>query len=99
MEQIILSPIPVDQLSNIIHQAIQDGIQSIADRLPAAEPSAQAPEYLTRQETAKRLSISLVTLNEWTKTGRIQGYRIGTRVRYKAADIDNALKAIRTSNK
>lgn len=99
MEQIILSPIPVDQLSNIIHQAIQDGIQSIADRLPAAEQSPQTPEYLTRQETAKRLSISLVTLNEWTKTGRIQGYRIGTRVRYKATDIDKALKAIRTSNK
>lgn len=55
--------------------------------------------YLTRKETCKRLGgISLPTLNEYTKTGRIKGNRIGRRVLYSPADIDAALTAIKTKN-
>jgi len=42
---------------------------------------------LTREETAKRLSISLVTLWKLTKNNVIPAFRIGTRVRYKESDI------------
>ncbi|MEQ3664119.1 helix-turn-helix domain-containing protein [Olleya sp.] len=41
----------------------------------------------TREETAKRLSISLVTLWKLTKNNVIPAYRIGTSVRYKESDI------------
>ena len=39
--------------------------------------------YLTRKEAAALLKISLPTLNEYTKAGRIPGFRIGYRVLYK----------------
>jgi hypothetical protein len=46
---------------------------------------------LTREETAKMLSISLVTLWVWDKKDIIQSYRIGNKVRYKKSDVLNAL--------
>jgi len=53
-------------------------------------------EYLTRKETATLLKISLVTLHDWTKQGRLTSYCIGTRVRYKADEVNNALIEIKT---
>jgi excisionase family DNA binding protein len=46
---------------------------------------------LTREETAKMLSVSLVTLWTWDKKDIIQSYRIGNKVRYKKSDVLNAL--------
>ena len=38
---------------------------------------------LNHAEVASMLKISLPTLNEWSKRGIIQSYRIGSRVLYK----------------
>ncbi len=54
----------------------------------------QADELRTRKETAKRLNITLATLNEYTKSGKIVANRIGNRVLYKESDIQNALKKV-----
>ena len=48
-------------------------------------------KLLTRKETAKMLSVSLVTLCDWEKKNIIQSYRIGNLVRYKKHDIIKAL--------
>ncbi|MGH2666310.1 helix-turn-helix domain-containing protein [Flavobacterium sp.] len=47
---------------------------------------------LTREETAKMLSVSLVTLWDWTKKDIIPAYRIGNKVRYKKAEVLTALQ-------
>lgn len=47
---------------------------------------------LTRKEVAEILSISLPTLNTYTKKGIIQATRLGSMVRYRKSDVDNALK-------
>lgn len=49
-------------------------------------------KLLTREETAKMLSISLVTLWNWTRTDIIPAYRIGNKVRYKKSEVLLALK-------
>ena len=48
-------------------------------------------KLLTRKETAKMLSVSVVTLCDWEKKNIIQSYRIGNLVRYKKHDIIKAL--------
>nr|WP_315139899.1 helix-turn-helix domain-containing protein [uncultured Flavobacterium sp.] len=48
-------------------------------------------QLLTREETAKMLSVSLVTLWTWDKNDILQSYRIGNKVRYKKSDILKAL--------
>lgn len=54
--------------------------------------SQQEPEQLlSRKEASVLLGVSLVTLNKWSKEGKIRARRIGTRVRYKKSEL---LKAI-----
>ena len=64
------------------------------------QPNIVAPpqEYHTRKETAKRLNITLATLNTYTQSGKIVGNRIGNRVLYRESDINQALKKIKTTN-
>jgi excisionase family DNA binding protein len=57
------------------------------------------PEYLTRKEVAKILKVSLVTLSDWNKKGVLKPYRLGNLIRYKRAEIDEALKVIYAKNK
>lgn len=54
-------------------------------------------KLLTRKEVAEILNISLPTLHDWTKNGKITGFRIGSRVLYKSHDIYNSLSQINIS--
>lgn len=57
--------------------------------LPFTDPDEE--KLLTRHETAKILSVSLVTLYDWDKKNILQSYRISNLVRYKKTDIYKAL--------
>jgi len=54
------------------------------------------PDFISRSEAAKLLKITLPTLNEWTKLGRLKSYKIGNRVLYKLDEVIEAVKS--TSN-
>lgn len=49
------------------------------------------PEYLTRQEVAEILKVSLVTLSDWNKKKILNPYRLGNLIRYKRSEIEQAL--------
>ena len=90
-EQILLSPIPRTELVGDIAKAVRDMI--------AAQPTTNPPppeELLTRVEAAHLLGITLPTLREYTSRGLVEGYRIGTRVRYKRTEVLGSLQRIRT---
>ena len=71
-------------------KGILDGVRNILkDSKKNEEPKET---LLTRDETAKMLSISLVTLWKLTKKDVIPAFRIGTRVRYRKSDVLKALK-------
>lgn len=52
------------------------------------------PEYLTRHEVADILKVSLVTLSDWNKKKILNPYRLGNLIRYKRAEIEQALISI-----
>lgn len=56
------------------------------------EKSKEKEVYLTRQQTADFLQISLPTLHQYTKDSLITSFRIGNKIRYKQADIEKAMK-------
>lgn len=91
MQNLIFSQIPIDELKLVISETVRTEMQknSISEPKPTTE-------LLTRLETAHILGISLPTLNEWTKQGIIPGYRIASRVRYKRAEILEAVTQINT---
>ena len=71
-KEIFLSGMTADQLSEMIRESLRNELRQLHP-----EPSAETPNYLTRRETARRLRISLVTLNDWVNRGRIRAHKIG----------------------
>lgn len=51
-------------------------------------------EYLSRDQVAKMLRISLPTLHDWCKKGILQSYRLGKRVYFKSQEVEEAMKRI-----
>jgi excisionase family DNA binding protein len=93
MENLLLTSIPMEQLQSEISATVKKEFQTF---LLSLQPQKEPTDYLTRKEAAQLLSISLPTLNEWTKTGLVQGYRIASRVRYKRAELETSLTQIKT---
>ena len=62
------------------------------------QPKKQ-PEYLTRKEVAEILKVSLVTLSDWNKKGVLKPYRLGNLIRYKRAELDQALISINSKKR
>ena len=60
-----------------------------------ANPSS---DFITRQETAEILNVSLSTLLNWRKAGIITAYRIGNKIRYKKSEILDSLTKINQEN-
>ncbi len=93
MENLILSPIPLEQLKAIICDSVR---MELSKRLDSITQANTQTELITRKEAAYFLGISLPTLLNFTKAGKIVGYRIGTRVRYKRAELEQALNEIKS---
>jgi excisionase family DNA binding protein len=79
----------MEQLQTAISEAVKLEFQKFGN-----VPTPEKVEYITRKETAQILGVSLVTLCEWTKTGTLQGYRIGSRVRYKKDEVLSSLQKV-----
>ena len=61
----------------------------------AADLTQKIPvNYLSRQEVARLLKITLPTLHDYTRTGILKGSRIGSRVLYLESDILESVKEI-----
>ena len=78
-----------DQLSEMIRESLRDELQQFRPARPKSET-----KYLTRQETARRLRISLVTLTDWVNRGKICAHKIGGRVLFRDSDVEAALNQI-----
>lgn len=77
---------PVNELAAVLAEKLTPLFIGIKTPEPI-----RAEKYLTRKETADLLSVSLPTLNEYTKTGKITACRFGVRVLYKQSEIDARL--------
>lgn len=92
MKDLFLSTYSPEEITGIIHNAVREAVK---DNLPATS-TPPSEKLLTRKETADKLKISLVTLNDWTKRGIIQSYLIGGRVLYKDSEIEASLHKSQT---
>jgi excisionase family DNA binding protein len=77
------------QLIALLRQSEARIIKQLAEK-----ETSKPDEYLTRQETADILKISLPTLSSYTKKGKLKSYRFGDIIRYKRVEVDAALKVL-----
>ncbi len=87
---ILIRNITVEELQELIRATIRQELQS-------GSPKKGEPRYITRNEAADLLKITLPTLNRYTQLGILKGFRIGTRVLYKMEDIEEGIKSIASS--
>jgi len=85
-----------DEFKSMISDSVFQAVKAQQLSFSGTEP---ALTILTRQQTAELLAISLPTLHDYTKRGIIKAYRLGTKIRYKREDIDQALKQIKNGIK
>ena len=76
-----------------------DDIENSLNRLLGTQKSNHRDEYITRQEAANILHITLPTLHQRTLNGSVQGYRTGRRVLYKKSEVEHAVTAISINKK
>ncbi len=86
MNQILLQGINLNELLEKIAQLIDSKIGNV-HQLNEQKQS----KFISRTEVASLLKISLPTLNEWTKLGRLLSYKMGNRVLYNAQEVEQAL--------
>lgn len=84
---IILQGITVDTLLEQIDAIVE---KRLNEKIEQLNPK-KAYKFLSRKEVCVILKISLVTLSDWTKRGVINSYRIGSRIRFKSDEVENAL--------
>lgn len=89
---IILYSSSKDELKGLIAETLKEELSVFFNK----ENKLDDSRLYTRKEVAKILSISLPTLNTWTKQGVIKASRIGNSVRYSAEDIEQALRTIQS---
>lgn len=90
MDQLLLSPIPLDKLAGLFRDIVRTEID-------AKHQSDLQEKLLSPSEVCQMFqpAISRVTLNSWTKLGYMQEHRIGGRVYYKYSDVIESVKTIR----
>ena len=86
MNQILLNGINLNELLEGIAQLIDTKIGHVHQ--PTEKKQSK---FISRAEVAAFLKISLPTLNEWTKLGRLLSYKMGNRVLYNAQEVEQAL--------
>jgi|25_taG_2_1085351.scaffolds.fasta_scaffold02368_4 hypothetical protein len=68
-------------------KALRGELQEIKANFKPKEHST----YISRQEVADMLQISLVSVHNWTKKDVLQAYQIGGRVYYKRKEVEDAI--------
>lgn len=87
MQQVQFISVKPEQLQD----AIIEGVKTQLESLKLHFSPKQANTYLSRAEVSRMLNVSLVTLNKWNKSGKLNAVGIGGRVLYRQVDIDNAI--------
>ncbi|WP_438711438.1 helix-turn-helix domain-containing protein [Aquimarina muelleri] len=77
-----------EELVNQLEERFKIALGSIR----AENTKSDSEELLTREQTAKLLSVSLPTLNKWSKLGILNSYHMGNRVYYKKQEIISTLE-------
>lgn len=91
----------MEQLLNQISDFFLPKIKAeVANALHEYKTQLDAPKddkLYSRKETSQKLNVSLVTLNQYVKDNKIIAHRIGSRVLFKAEDIEKCLSKIKVS--
>lgn len=84
MENVILAQVSREDLKGMISDAVSIGVEKAIAEV--------RPKYLTRQEIADTYKVSLTTVHDWVKSGKLKAVKIGGRVLFPADKVTSAVQ-------
>jgi hypothetical protein len=76
-----------DQLQAAVAEAVKGQLENYIGDLK----KGQQDELLTREDAAKFLKVSISTVNNWKKAGKLIAHGIGNRVYYWRSELEKSL--------
>ena len=90
MNSFQFTQIEPQQLNDYITAAIRSQLKLFLDELKHQQPD----EWLTREDASKLLKVSISTVNNWKKVGKLISYGIGNRVYFRRSEVERCLKTL-----
>ena len=90
---ILIQSLTPSELENMIGRLLDKKLATLAKPNTDIEQKPKDGLY-KRKEAARKLKVSLVTLDNWVKIGIVNARRIGTRIYFTEQDINDALKKV-----
>lgn len=79
-----------DELISNILNGVEKKLNELEKNFTPKKPTT----WLTKKEVAEILSISTVTVDDWSKKGILNPFRIGNRIRFKRNEVEQSLTKI-----
>lgn len=86
MNERLIVTLKVGELKDIIDESVTNALTKVSQK-PEEET------LLKRIDVAKLFGVSLVTLNQWMRDGRILYHRINSRIFFKRSEVMDALNS------
>ncbi|MCU0427075.1 MAG: helix-turn-helix domain-containing protein [Candidatus Kapabacteria bacterium] len=81
--------VPLEELQTMMTDIVNNAVRNIVpDRPTSLTPDE---DYLTREETAKMLRISLQGLTKYMSEGRVPFHKLGRRTLFKRSEVEKAI--------
>ena len=90
-DTIIMTTLTSEELKNLIVDSVSIELKK---QFELKEKPDNSDKFFTRKQAASTLKISIPTLLEYAKKGKINAHRIGRRILFRQSDINQALKKI-----
>lgn len=78
-----------EQLQKQIAETVQSELAAFFK-----ENQKHAEEWLTRDELKTMLKVSISTVNNWKKAGKLVAYGMGNKVYFKRSEVEKMLKKL-----
>jgi hypothetical protein len=79
-----------EDLAKSISKTIEDLFETYSKKIQPKEQTI----WITRKQVSEILSISLVSVDDWTRRNILTAYRISNKKRYKRQEVESALTKI-----
>lgn len=93
-----MEPKKITQVHHVNQEdLLQSFLSGVEQKLNSFKENFQPKEptiWISRKEVGEILSISLVSVDIWTKKGILTAYRIGNKKRFKRSQVENSLTKI-----
>jgi len=88
MNDLILSPISLNQLQQLIENSVNNAISNYDKNRPTQQ---QQDQLLTQKQVASLLDVSVTSILKWKKQGKLPYRKINSRIYYNRTEVIKAM--------